>query len=256
MTVPALVRPARLTSSTRRWAPWKIRALGAVVAALPALVAPPASAQMGVSASVASDYRYRGYSLTAERPAITANLSYDHASGAYAAVTAIAAATRRDGLKAAGYQAYVGYAGRFNANSSWEVGASRTNVTEYYRPSYKVPYSELYVGVSTPRMSAHLYYSPNYLGEHAETVYATVNASLIPATDWRVFGHVGALAVVKRKPGSEIRRDQYDVSVGVARRIGDLELQLTAGHSGPDDDLVASEPQSRSTLVASATYFF
>ena len=187
---------------------------------------------------------------------MTVNLSYDHASGAYAAVTGIATATRRDGLKAAGYQAYLGYAGRFNADSSWEVGASHTAVTEYYRPTYKVTYRELYAGVSTRRLSAHVYYSPNYLGEHVETLYASVDGTLIPATDWRVFGHLGALAVIKRKPAAEIRRDQYDVSVGVARQIKDLELQLTAGYSGPDNDLVAGVPQNRSTLVVSATYVF
>lgn len=205
---------------------------------------------------MASDYRYRGYSLTAERPAITANLSYDHPSGVYAAVTGIAAATRRDGLKVSGYQAYGGYAGRFNADSSWEVGASHTDVTEHYRPRYKVPYSELYAGVSMRRVSAHLYYSPNYLGEHAETLYASLNGSLTPGPDWRVFGHLGALTVLTRKPGSEIRRDQFDISAGVARRFGDLEVQLTAGHSGPDNDLVASTPQDRTTVVVSATYFF
>ena len=55
------------------------------------LVASPAAAQVGVSASLLTDYLYRGVSLSDGRPAASLTLSYDHPSGAYGGLTASSA---------------------------------------------------------------------------------------------------------------------------------------------------------------------
>lgn len=167
----------------------------------------------------------------------------------------IAAATRHDGPKVSGYQVYAGYARRFDADSSWEVGVSRTDVTEYYRPRYPVAYNELYAGVSTRRFSAHVYYSPNYLGERAATLYATTTATVTPAPGWKAFGRAGLLVPVDRRRGSEIRRTQYDVGAGLARRFGNVELQGQATYFGPDDDLLGAA-QGHGAVAVAATLFF
>lgn len=185
-----------------------------------------------------------------------ATASYDHSSGLYASGSAIAAATRHDGAQLTGYQVYAGYARRFDADSSWEVGVSRTDVTEHFRPKYGVEYNELYAGVSTRRVSAHLYYSPNYLGENVGTLYATTTATFIPAPGWKAFAHAGILIPVDLRRRSEIRRTQFDLSAGLARRIGDIELQGQVTYFGPDDDLVAGKPQGRAAAAVSATLYF
>lgn len=242
------MRPA-----TRRGLPVALRILAA---ALPFAAAAPALADVSLSASATSDYRYRGYSLSAERPAVAIAVSADHPSGAYLSVSAIGVLTRHDGAQPAGYQAYLGYARRFHADASWEVGVSSTDAREYYRPRYRVKYAEVYAGVTTRKLSAHLYYSPNYLGEDVKTLYGSVDWTQTPATDWRVFAHAGLLVPVAHKPTSEIRRTQYDVSAGVARRIGDVELQVSAGHFGPDNDLVAGEAQHGTSVVVGVTRYF
>jgi uncharacterized protein (TIGR02001 family) len=214
-----------------------------------------AQAQPTFSLSATSDYLYRGYSLSAERPALVASAGVDHASGLYASASAIAAATRHDGVRLSGYQLYAGYARRFDADSSWEVGAARTKVTEHYRPRYPVEYNEFYAGVATRRFSAHVYYSPNYLGEHARTLYATTAATLAPAPGWKAFARAGVLVPVDRRRTSDLRRSQFDAAAGLARRLGDLELQGQISLFGPDDDLLG-EPQGRAAASVSATFFF
>lgn len=220
------------------------------------LAAAPAAAQAGLSLSATSDFIYRGYSLSAERPAAIGTVAYDHESGVYASASAIAVAAHGGGVRVSGYQAYAGFARRFDADSSWEVGVARTDVSQPYRTRYRVTYDEIYVGASSRRFSAHVYYSPDYLGEKTQTVYATVSGTLTPAPGWKVFGKAGLLLPVQRRADSEIRRAQYDVGVGVARRIGDIELQAAASLFGPDDDLVAGVGQGRAAVTASATFYF
>ncbi len=171
-------------------------------------------------------------------------------------VSGIGVLTRHDGGKAAGYQAYLGYARRFDADASWEVGVSHTDAQEYYRPRYRVRYTEVYAGVTTRKLSAHVYYSPNYLGEDVRTFYGSLDWSTTPAPEWRAFAHAGMLIPVARKPTSEIHRAQYDISAGVARRFGDVEMQLSVGHFGPDVDLVAGQAQDGTSVVLGLTHYF
>ena len=65
-----------------------------LLGALAAPFATPAMAQPGLVASLTSDYLYRGYSLSAGRPALVATLSYDHPLGAYASASVVAADRR------------------------------------------------------------------------------------------------------------------------------------------------------------------
>src|SRR5258708_34133383 len=94
----------------------RLRVLAAVLAclALPTL----GSAQVGASVSLASDFRYRGSSLSDGKPALSASLTSDHPGGVYLGVTGIGAETARDGVQALGYQAYAGYAHRMAAGGS------------------------------------------------------------------------------------------------------------------------------------------
>ena len=55
----------------------------ACVAVALLLAADPAAAQVAASIGLDSDYRLRGYSLTNDHPAVTAQISYDDPSGFY-----------------------------------------------------------------------------------------------------------------------------------------------------------------------------
>lgn len=215
-----------------------------------------AHAQAALSLSATTNYLYRGYSLSAQRPAVVATVAYDLPSGPYASASAIGVAGHGRSAAVSGYQAYAGYAGRFGAETSWDVGVARTDIAQRYATRYRVAYDEAYAGFSTRRLSAHLYYSPDYLGEGAATLYATATGTATPAPGWKLFARTGLLLPVRRSAGADLRRAQFDGGLGVARRFGDLELQAEVAAMGPDDDLAAGRPQGHTALSLSATLSF
>jgi uncharacterized protein (TIGR02001 family) len=157
---------------------------------LPLCLATPAMAQISASASLASDYRFRGISLSDGRPALTANLAYDHSSGAYAGVSVIGIDTPHDGAQMLGHIEYIGYATRKSRGLSWDVGLHNEDLTAYADRKYVFRYTEVYAGLTSNNISTHLYYSPNYLKPGASILYADLDGALRPAPQWRLFGHV------------------------------------------------------------------
>ena len=226
------------------------------LAALLLSAAAPARAQVALSATLASDYRYRGVSLSDGMPALSVTAAYDHPSGGYMSVEGVAADTAHDGIRALGYQAYAGYARRFGDGASWDVGVTHYDLTGYFQPRYRAKYSEVYAGVAVPGISAHLYFSPDYLGEGEDTLYGSLDAAVARGAGWRLFAHAGLLAPMRTKAGSDIRKPQLDLKAGVARRLGGFELQLAGTAVGPDAAYPANHRQSHEALVVSVTRAF
>lgn len=223
---------------------------------LPLCLAGPASAQLGAGASLQSDYIYRGRSLSEERPTAALNISYDHASGAYAGVSAIAVDTKRRGLQMLGHIDYVGYVRRSNTGPAWELGLSNANITYYKYGERSFRYAEVYGGILTDHMSVRAYYSPSYFGQDVKTLYVDVSGAVRPAPDWRLFGHVGVLTPVGGRtfPGS--RRERYDLSVGVAAKLRNAELSLTASKVAPDTAYSGGAAFEGDAVTLGLTYFF
>ncbi|HEX4182377.1 MAG TPA: TorF family putative porin, partial [Caulobacteraceae bacterium] len=95
-----------------------------------------ARAQVGLSASFDTDYRFRGFSLSNDRPTLSLAFSFDHASGAYAGASAIATETPQTRIGFLGYVADLGYARRIDGATSWDVGATYTSVNTNTQPNY------------------------------------------------------------------------------------------------------------------------
>lgn len=239
---------SRATSSARR--------LAAGLLAGAALWPAAAHAQLGASLSIQSDDRYRGISFTDARPAATLTVNYDHPTGAYVGATAIGAVTAEEGFRVTGVQAYGGYARRLASGGSLDLGVAHTDVTEYDRARYRLRYSELYVGLAGRNLSAHVYYSPDYLGGRVQTLYGSLDGSWAPAVAWRLFGHAGVLAPVQHRPGAGLSGLQYDLRAGAARQTGPVEVQLSLVTGGPDASYPAMHAQTRTTVVLGATYPF
>ena len=230
--------------------------LGAVLAALSVSLAGPACAQLGASVSLDSDDRFRGLSLSDGRPTLSLNLAYDHASGLYAGVSSIAVDTARTGVEVLGYTGYAGYAARTKFGPSWDVGASNANVTTYRYGRYAYNYSEVYAGLIGDHLSAHLYVSPNYLGEDVATAYVDLDGAIRPAPAWRLFGHVGVLAALDGRAGPGGERRQYDLRAGAAVTLKACEIQLAWTATSPDLVYPGGYHQRRNALVVGASYFF
>ena len=229
------------------------RPLGLALALLLGL-AHPAASQIKASASLESDYRLRGLSLTDGRPAISLNLAYDHPSGIYLGGSAVAQSTENSGLKALSRVAYIGYAATWGAGQSWDVGISDDRLSIYAGRALSFHYTELHLGVSKDQFSAHIAYSPNYFIKGSQTLYLDVNDAIPLNADWRLFGHVGVLAPLSGPLWRQGRRERFDVQAGVSRQFRNCDLHATWTGSFPGPRSAARP--SRPGLAVGATLFF
>ena len=230
--------------------------VGAALAAAGGGLARPARAQLAASLQIASDERLRGLSFSDGRPVAALNLVYDDRSGVYAGLTGVMSDTAHDGVQAIGYQADIGYARRLGSEVSLDVGATNASFVEHQRYRYSQTYSEAYAGLAWRDLSAHLYYSPNYLGSRTQTLYAELEGAIRPAPIVRLFAHVGRLTPLNAPDASNFYHAQYDFSAGVAVQIKSYEARLSWSGLRPGVEFPTGQRQARDALVAGATVFF
>lgn len=209
-----------------------------------------AVAQIGASLSLESDYRFRGFSISNERPALSLGVSYDHNSGAYIGGTATAAHPGNDGVELLEHVEYLGYATRTKFGPTLDFGVTNSNIRSSFSERLSLHYNEFYTGLSTDRFSAYIRYSPNYFQKGVDTLYIDINGSQRPADHWRLFGHAGVFLRMSDSARPGARPDRYDIRLGVAREFEGFELRLllTTRFPQPEHDPVA--------VVLGATFYF
>jgi uncharacterized protein (TIGR02001 family) len=225
------VSPAPRAAEPRRRAAAVLVAAALCGLAAPPLVAPaaaaPLGAGLGLGVEAVSDYRYRGSSLSDERPAASLDVSLDHPSGLYAGARLIAAKPRGQGVELVGRMHYAGYVARRSPSLALDVGAINYNLTNYRGRKRTVDYNELYAGVVGEHFNAHLYYAPDYYQTRVRTLYADLGASFRPAPQLRLFGHVGALTGVGGRSFPRARKTRYDLKAGAAVDLGSAQVSLS-----------------------------
>lgn len=214
-----------------------------------------AAAQLAASLSATSDYRLRGLSLNGGRPALTAAVAYDHASGVYAGASVTGGDTRSFGAQLLSHAEFLGYAARFETGTAWDVGVSNTQVFSNVYRRFSGNYVEFYGGLSSERFSARVYFSPAYFNARQQTVYVDLNATMRAARRLRVFGHGGVLVPVAGA-GAAVPRARYDLRFGGVAEFGRGEVQLAWIRSGADADYLSERRQARDALVIGASWFF
>ncbi len=184
-------------------------------------------AQFSGTASVVSDYRYRGISLSGNKPAAQAGVNYDDASGWYVGAFASTARSAVDGRR--GVQAIIstGYAARLPSGLSLEAGADYSVLSGI--SSYD--YAEVFAGFAFSELSARLYYSPRYFGRDSKAAYAEVNIAHPLQDNVRVLAHAGALSAdADARQGytySSHTGPQFDAAAGVAFDWQGFNIQFT-----------------------------
>ncbi len=190
--------------------------------ALLLVLLPGASAfgQVSVQTSVASDYLFRGVSLTDGRPTASLEVNYDDSSGWFAGGLATATYLYGESHYEPEYIVDAGYAHALNAGLTWEVGATYAVFADFTFWNY----TETFVGVLGERWNARLYYAPDYFGRGRRTAYAEFNYAQPLDEHWRLLGHVGVVhdSDVSVDPHSRT----YDASVGIAARYGSVSFAL------------------------------
>jgi len=187
-------------------------------------VALPASAQVAVEAALQTDYRVRGYSISAGEPAASLSVSYDDVSGAYLGASVIGIAY--DGEPAlAGLQASAGYAVRLTPSVSIDGGVAKARYFRGYGAARGYDYTEVYVGVALPVISGRLSYSPDYRLNGTQALYAEATGGFEPAPDWFLSAHAGVLTYLDTPPPGSPRRS-HDWRLGASRQLGAYGVHL------------------------------
>jgi hypothetical protein len=236
-------------------------ALRAAAFVLPMFLVGPARAQLAASISAETDDRYRGVSLSGQKPDVSLSLSYDHASGVYAAVSAVVSETPRGGAEMLGYLASVGYSARLNTRLAWDAGLTDAHLVQEssaygWRSRRTVDDPQAYIGLITDHVSARVYYSPDYFNEGLRVLYGEVDAAVRPVKHWRLFGHVGAATPLGGGAWPGARRETYDLSAGAAAERDHWETRLFWTSARPYAEYPPGNNQRPNALVLGATWFF
>lgn len=189
-----------------------------------ALVATNVFAQISGTASLVSNYRFRGVSLSGNEPAAQLGLAYDDAQGWYTGVFASTvkfATPSRVELQAV---PFVGYAWRSAAEVTWEVGA---DYSFFSGSAQGYAYPEFYVGVASGNLSGRLYYSPRYFGLKSRLIYAELNATPLLFDRARLLAHLGLLTSINGDLYYAGPTHVLDARIGVGVDFDQLSVQLS-----------------------------
>ena len=228
----------------------------------------PAEAQLVGTATLESQYVYRGLSLDEREPDLRLGFSYDRPSGGYVGAAVIAGLTPHQGVRPLGYLTYLGYARRGGEGVTWDVGVTNSEFTEYvtdhvigppastrmYR--YRIPYREGYVGLSAAEWSARLYLSPNYLRQGDGAAYLDVTRTIGMSPILNGYVHAGLLSPFggSSQPGAD--RERFDVGAGVGREFRHARLRLGWTHAAPAEQYPPGHRQKADQVVVGLSGFF
>ena len=207
--------------------------------------------QVGVSLQVESDYRFRGVSLSDDRPDAHVQLAYDHRTGWFAGA-ALTGVELAPGERRAQWFGYLGYARPVGFGLAMEAGVS----VSHFGAATDFDYQETFAGVSGDRWAVRLSYSPDYFGRRVRTLYSELDASLPLVPSLRGFAHAGLLDTLGTAARIGSSRSRLDGRVGVAFSVSSFELQLARYASSTGGPYPAEYDRRRGGWWLSATGFF
>jgi uncharacterized protein (TIGR02001 family) len=215
--------------------------------------AAPASAQIAAAASVFTDARFRGYSLSGGRPVAILDFAYDDPSGFYADVAGSGVLRRGGDPAPLGLQLTGGYAKRLKSGTTVDFGISHSSYSHYSGSGQGRSYSEVYAGIARGAFSSRIFLSPHYFATGHWTAYGEINATVSPARRWSVDGHVGVLVPLRTHSGERYRRD-CDWRIGLSRQLGRVSLRAAWSGGSSGYDFYNERRHHRSALVLGATW--
>lgn len=219
-----------------------------------ALVAANVSAQVSGTASLVSNYRLRGISLSENQPAAQFGIAYDGAQGWYAGAFASTVEFVLSPSRELQTVPFVGYAWRTDGGLSWEVGADYAFFTGRAR-NYNYP--ETYLGVASENLSGRLYYSPHYFGQNSGAIYGEVNASRLLIDRVRLLAHLGILRSNSGINNYGWPERMIDGRVGLGFDLDSFNVQLSwVGTDSPTAAYTITGVRSRNGPLLTLTVLF
>lgn len=196
------------------------------------LSAAPASAEVGATLTLASQERFRGYSVSDGYPAATFALSYDDASGPYVEGSVMVAGNFSDGAERSRFEGNAGYALRLKDGPTLDAGIVHAEYTGYRIYGHQAVFTEFYAGVIAGRVQAHAHYSPNYFQRGVSTFYADVDGSTPLTPKIRLTGHYGMLFQIGGAH-EQAGTSTQDWRIGASAEVKRLSFELALA-SGSD----------------------
>jgi uncharacterized protein (TIGR02001 family) len=212
------------------------------------LLAAPARAQVAGSVDIESDYRLRGYSLSAGQPTATARVSYDDNSGFYLNALAVGE-WAHDQPRLLGVQGNVGYAKRLTQSLTVDTGILYADYRPRYLGGRGRGYAEAYAGLSLKVISARVYVSPDYFDTGAATVYGEVQGTIEPIRNWRLGAHVGSLTYLSAPVPYPYKATHTDWRLSVARQFRSIDLHAAVSGGGPGREFYSGRDWNRGASV-------
>lgn len=227
---------------------------GAAILLLFWLLPSEAGGQISGTASVVSDYRYRGLTLSDQKPAAQIGFTYDDPLGWYAG--AFGSTVRLASPAGPNVQAiaFGGFASRLASGIALEAGGDYSAFTGAAYDNY----GEIFVGAATENVSARIYYSPRYFGQSSNAVYGEINASQSLVGSARLLVHVGFLRT-RYETGYRTSSAQraVDGRIGVAIDLDPFRAELAwVGVSADDAGYRITGSNSPNTVVLTLSCSF
>jgi uncharacterized protein (TIGR02001 family) len=214
--------------------------------------AAPASAEVGATASIFSDARFRGYSLSEGRPVAILDFAYDDQSGLYADTTGTFVLRRGGAPAPLAVQLTGGYAKRLQSGTTLDFGVTEASYSQYSTGKGRNSYTEVYAGIARGGVSSRIFLSPHYSERGLWTAYGDISGSFGVADKWDLDAHVGMLVPLRTPANGERYRTAYDWRIGVSRAVGRLAFHA-AWSQGARGRAYYNSSYRRSGLVLGAS---
>jgi len=216
----------------------------------------PSFAQIGGRLGLQSDDVVRGLSVTQNRPVASLDLSYDSPAGVYLNGSSFGALPQSGRQGRVGLVGDVGYARRLSAQLSVDGGVTHTEYMDVGNRSFSTGYTEIYAGLASRRLSARLYYSPDYYSPGSRMLYGEIGGNIGVMAGIRLNAHVGSLQYLTRPPGVPPAPTRYDLLVGASRQFGPVDVRLAVSGGTPNQPPDYRLPRFRTQVVVGAGYTF
>lgn len=203
-----------------------------LIAAAMATVSLPALAEISGNVTLATDYRFRGWSQTTSDPAVQGGFDYNHDSGFYVG-------TWGSNVEFAGsleLDYYAGFANDINDSIGYDVGVIYYDYPGGDLGGVDPEFWEVYGGLSGDlgpvSLSGTISYSDDYFGETGKAWYYDLGASYGLPYDISLNAHFGYQTIddgsIKDDGFFSSDEDSYkDWSIGVTKTMWDLDFDLS-----------------------------
>jgi uncharacterized protein (TIGR02001 family) len=209
-----------------------------------------ASAQLTGTLSVVSDYRFRGVSLSQQKPAVQAGVGYDASSGGYGGVFGSTVQLAGESATAGQAVAFLGVVTPIGGGFNWDVGADYS----VFSTNRNYDYGEVYTGIASRNLNARVHYSPSYFGLARGSFYGEINGTHSLGDGFVLLGHVGVLVLAGHgdDPYTATARNRVDTRAGLGLEAGGFNLQFVwVGTFGTGSLYPIEGGQRRNTAIAS-----